>query len=74
MKNSILIFMVAFCISCLFACDHKYVSTEWEEDKVPNWQNPDVDQENREDAKAYYIPFATVDEINREDKWASSRI
>ncbi len=74
MKLTIIFYTLLVSIVMTSSCQSKYTNKEWKDVEVPNWQNPAVAQENRENAKAYYIPFATAKEINRVDKWASSRV
>lgn len=43
------------------------------EEKLPvEWENPAVNQINKEAPRAWFVPFADASEVNSEDKWASS--
>lgn len=44
------------------------------ETTLKNWENPEVFQLNREPAHAHFIPFATFEEVDRDNKWESSLI
>ncbi len=42
--------------------------------EVEDWENPLVCEINREAPRAYYIPFASEEEVDRNNIWASSYI
>lgn len=64
--------LALFSISC--SRYSSYEGVPYEESEPVNWENPAVFEENREAARAYYIPFANASEVNRDDIWASSLI
>lgn len=53
---------------------HSYKGVEWTEKSPADWENPEVFEINREAARAYFIPFASSQEVSRDDIWASSLI
>ncbi len=58
----------------IFSCTSKYEGVEFVEKTPHDWENPAIFQINKEEARAYYIPFATFSDANTEDMWASSYI
>ncbi len=66
------ILLSLFLASCTSYNDYKDV--DWQEQDTPDWENPAVSQLNREAPRAYYIPFASEQEVDRNNKWASSLI
>lgn len=61
-------------ILLLHSCNSGSDNRKFSDPKTPDWQTPQVDQRNREDARAYYIPYAWESEIDINNKWSSSRI
>jgi beta-galactosidase len=57
-----------------FSCTHfkDYSDVPYEEKSPVDWENPAVNQINKEAPRAYYIPFADTSEVDADDKWASS--
>lgn len=66
---SILIFA-----SLLWGCQSysDYSDIPYEEKLPVEWENPAVNQINKEAPRAWFVPFADASEVNSEDKWASS--
>ncbi|WP_291862808.1 glycoside hydrolase family 2 TIM barrel-domain containing protein [Marinilabilia sp.] len=66
---SILIFT-----SLLWGCQSysDYSDVPYEEKLPVDWENPAVNQINKEAPRAWFVPFADASEVNSEDKWASS--
>ncbi len=63
---------ILFMVSCSKNTDYSGVA--WEEQEDPPWENPLVNEINREPARAHFIPFATVEQARSEDKWQSPMI
>ncbi len=70
--RSILTIVVLFTVSCSKYSDYSGVA--WEEEENPPWENPLVNEINREPARAHFIPYATVEQARSEDKWQSPMI
>ncbi|MDO5980269.1 glycoside hydrolase family 2 TIM barrel-domain containing protein [Flavivirga spongiicola] len=56
------------------SCTSKYEDVVFKEKAPQDWENPAVFQINKEAPRAYFIPFASIDEANTEDLWSSSFI
>jgi len=55
------------------SCHKKENSVKSQENKAINdWENPEVFEINREKPRAHFIPFANTEEVDRDNKWASS--
>ncbi|MCT4647663.1 MAG: DUF4981 domain-containing protein [Carboxylicivirga sp.] len=69
-------FVLLFLLGSITSCKQysKYEGVAFNEEQPANWQNQEVFQVNREAARAWYIPFANAEEVNRDDKWSSSLI
>ncbi|TLX70746.1 DUF4981 domain-containing protein [Labilibacter sediminis] len=63
---------VLLMMSCTSYNDYK--DADWEEKSPADWENPAVSQINRKAPRAYYIPFATEEEVDRDNKWSSSLV
>ncbi|MCG8578958.1 MAG: DUF4981 domain-containing protein [Bacteroidales bacterium] len=63
-------------MSSMFSCTsyNNYEGVVFEEKVPADWENPAVYEINREPARAYYIPFASESEVNRDNIWSSSLI
>jgi beta-galactosidase len=71
--NCIIILLVTLSVSsCISHNDYNDVS--WEEKIPADWENPAVFEINREPARAYFIPFASESEVDRDNIWTSSLI
>jgi beta-galactosidase len=58
--------------SCKSYTDYKDVSFD---EKTPaDWENPGVTQINKEEPRAWFIPFAEKGEVDPDNRWASSLI
>lgn len=68
--------IVIACALMLFSCtsNTKYEGVPFDENTPSDWENPLVNEINKEDPRAYFIPFASVEELNRDTIWASSLI
>jgi len=68
--------LCAFVSLIISSCsgNKSYKDVPWTEKSPADWENPQVFQINREPARASFIPFATENEVSRNNKWASSRI
>jgi len=51
-----------------------YSATPWEEQENPPWEDPQVNEINREVPRASFIPFANVEQARTEDKWNSPMV
>lgn len=69
-QASFILAVAFFLISC--SKSSKYENVVFEEKTPHDWENQAVFQINKEEPRAYYIPFATHDEASTEDMWASS--
>ena len=60
--------------SLFFSCTNykDYSDIPYEEKSPADWENPAVNQINREAPRAWYIPCASASEIDANNKWASS--
>jgi beta-galactosidase len=66
-----------FLSSIVFASCNRYTdysAIPWEEQENPPWENPQVNEINREMPRAHFIPFANVQQARAEDKWNSPMI
>jgi len=74
MKRNIL-FLIAI-TSALVSCSsyNDYKGVPYEEKAPKDWENPLINEINREAPRAYYIPFASEQEVDRDNIWASSLI
>jgi beta-galactosidase len=72
-----LLFSFLFLSSIVLAsCNHysDYSNIPWEEQENPPWENPKVNEINRQMPRARFIPFANVEQARSEDKWKSPMI
>lgn len=77
MKIKLIIHFVFFVIAGLqISCTNysKYEGVEFKEKQPADWENQNVYQINREEPRAWYIPFANTQELDRDNKWSSSLI
>lgn len=51
-----------------------YKDVPWKEKVPADWENPKVFELNKEKARAYFIPFASEQEVDRNNIWSSSLI
>ncbi len=49
-----------------------YKDVPYEEKSTPDWENPLVNQINKEEPRAWYVPFADLNEVDPDDIWESS--
>jgi beta-galactosidase len=69
-----LIFM-AFIVSIAGgACKNKYQNEPFKEKSPLDWENPAVSEINREAPRAYFIPYASIEEAIKDNIWESSQI
>lgn len=72
MKYCLFIFSVFFLMACT---DYKdYEGVPFEEKNPRDWENPMVNEINREAPRAWFVPFANPEEVNIENIWASSMV
>ncbi len=72
LKSLSILAIAALCASC--TSYNSYKDVPWEEKSPADWENPAVFEINRETPRAYYIPFASEQEVDRDNIWASSLI
>src|SRR5665648_202185 len=56
------------------SCKNKYKNVPFEEKTPHDWENPAVNEINRESPRAYFIPFASAEQAKGSDTWQSSFI
>src|SRR5665648_1047967 len=56
------------------SCKNKYKNVPFEEKTPHDWENPAVNEINREFPRAYFIPFASAEQAKGSDIWQSSFI
>ena len=68
-------FLLIFFVS-LVACNNykDYKNVPFEEKSPRDWENPQVNQLNKEAPRAWFIPFANSEEADRDNIWASSLV
>lgn len=73
MKRSFLFLVMSL---SLFSCTRykDYSKVPFEEKSPPDWENPAVNEINKEAPRAWYVPFASEEEASKDDLWASSLI
>ncbi len=69
MKTLMIILLSAWVVSCSRYTD--YTNVPYQEENPPAWENPAVNQINKEAPHAHFIPFASKDQATTEDKWQS---
>ncbi len=70
MKQPFLI-IAAILIVLSAQCKNKYKNVLFNEKTPHDWENPAVSEINREAPRAYFIPFATVDQARQNNLWKS---
>ena len=70
------IIILFVCAAKVMACTNynDYKDVLYEEKSPTDWENPAVCEINREAPRAYFIPFASEGEVDRDNIWASSLI
>jgi beta-galactosidase len=53
------------------SCKSKYKDVKFEEKNPKDWENPAVNEINREAPRAYFIPYKTVEQARQNDIWKS---
>jgi len=64
----LLAFVAAFATG---SCKSKYKDAKFEEKNPRDWENPAVNEINREAPRAYFIPFASAEQALQNDIWKS---
>ncbi|TLX76458.1 DUF4981 domain-containing protein [Labilibacter sediminis] len=73
MKNKNYWLAVALATTLLSCAPYNnYEGVTFKEKQPADWENPAVNQINKESPRAWYIPFASSAEVDRDNKWASS--
>ncbi len=59
-----------------FSCTQytNYADVEWDEKETPPWEDPKVNEINREMPHAHFIPYENLQQARTEDKWQSPNI
>ena len=73
MKYSLLLLAFAAIIATS-SCKSKYKNEPFQEKSPRDWENPAVNEINREAPRAYFIPYATVEQASQYDIWQSPYI
>lgn len=76
MKNNIGVLIISISFLILISCTNykNYKGVEFIEKVPADWENPAVNEINREAPRAWFIPFANEDEANGKSMWNSSLI
>ena len=69
MKYLLLIVFAA--IIATSSCKSKYENVTFEEKTPHDWENPAISEINREEPRAYFIPYATAEQAMQTDIWKS---
>jgi beta-galactosidase len=56
------------------SCKSKYTNVPFEEKTPHDWENPAVNEINREAPRAWFVPFATEEQARQYDIWKSPNI
>lgn len=74
--NHLKIYGMAILMLAIFGCTSykSYKDVPWDEKAPADWENPAVSEINRMAPRAYFIPFANEQEVNRDNIWNSSLI
>ncbi|MCU4157765.1 DUF4981 domain-containing protein [Carboxylicivirga sp. A043] len=74
--NTISIIIINIGSFILLSCNQykDYSGVPFEEKNITDWENPSVCEINREPPRAYFIPFASEEELDQDNIWASSFI
>ncbi len=70
-------YLILFAFATIVAtssCKNNYKNEPFDEKTPRDWENPAVSEINREAPRAYYIPYASVDQAMQNDIWKSSNI
>jgi len=51
-----------------------YSDVPFDEKEPRDWENPGVNQINRENPRSWFVPFANTGEVDADNIWASSLI
>ena len=51
------------------SCKSKYTNVPFQEKSPRDWENPAVNEVNREPVRAYFIPYASVEQASQYDIW-----
>jgi beta-galactosidase len=71
-KISALLLCGLFFFSCKSYND--YANVPFEEKSPADWENPAVNEINKEAPRAWFVPFSSSQEVDADNKWASSLI
>ncbi len=68
------LFLIFATLVTITSCKSKYTNVPFEEKTPHDWENPAVNAINREEARAYFIPYATAEQAEQNDIWQSPLI
>lgn len=66
-----LILLVFALVVATSSCKSKYKNEKFQEKTPRDWENPAVNEINRETPRAYFIPYATVEQASQYNIWQS---
>ena len=69
MKLLLMLFIV--CVAFSSSGQNKYLNVPFQEKTPHDWENQAVSQINREEPRAYFIPFATAEQAQKNEIWKS---
>ena len=69
-----LLLMLSTALFVTTSCKNKYKDVPFEEKTPHDWENPAVNEINREAPRAYFIPYATAEQALQNDIWQSPDI
>ncbi len=69
-----LLILILAALATTASCKNKYTNVPFQEKTPHDWENPAVSEINRETPRAYFIPFATVQQAQQSDIWKSTFI
>jgi len=64
-------FLIFATLVAISSCKSKYKDVPFEEKTPHDWENPAVNAINREEPRAYFIPYASNDQAMSDDIWKS---
>ena len=76
-KRILFLRVVLLCVFAgMFSCKsyNKYDGVTWEDKSIHQTEDPNVNQVNKEPLRSYFIPFASEEEMDRDNIWSSSLI
>ena len=62
---------ILICLFSHFSCTKTYKNVPWEEMSPKPWEDPKINQINKEKPRAHFIPYISFDQALNGDKWSS---